>query len=148
MTTLKQQVKVHYEQQGYLVADVERPGWKGRSRHDLFGFADLMALRPELGMGGHPAKRLLIQVCGESDRREHWRKVLTGDSNMGSKVDKQIPIRAIKCLRAGFEIVMVTASQTKPPMMEYVTREHLADPDTTMKRLKTIRQIEALKKGA
>jgi len=148
LTTLKQQIILHYEKQGYLVADVERRGWKGKTRHDLWGIADLLAIRPELGMGGHPAQRLLIQVCGREDRRPHWKKLLTGQAQEGVKADKQIPVRLDKCLRAGFRVALVTASQEHRPLVEYITREHLINPTGTLERLRTLRQIEAQKKRA
>jgi hypothetical protein len=99
-------------EQGYLVADVEYrlPFSPGKrlfgERKDLFGFGDLLGIRPDTrkidryfdkGMIhlvplGHLAENLIVQVCRKQDMKERIRKIRSLDAH---KVWLSIPCNRI-----------------------------------------------------
>ena len=70
--------KRHLEKQGYRVATVERWNHVTRTRHDAFGFLDLIAIRPsrivgvQTTTGGHAQNRI-SKITGErAEEARDW----------------------------------------------------------------------------
>ena len=95
---------------GYTVDDTERKNcWSG-TKNDLFGFGDLLALKP--GPTLAKSRRLIVQVTGQKDHNARVKKIL-GQPIRGKIEDPLVRERAITALKSGMEIVVISYRKLK-----------------------------------
>lgn len=115
--------KEHYRKQGYIVTHCELVSAYSGNRSDLFGFLDLLAIRPGETLG--------IQECKPSVVNDHKRKFASTDIHTAS--GRSIADSVRMWLAAGNRLVVISWEEKKGmgrqkwwPVEEEITEETLA----------------------
>lgn len=69
MKTTTQRTLKYLREQGFLCAIVEKWNPYAHVRQDLFGFADILAMKPEVGI-------VAVQTTSRAHRKDHYDKIV------------------------------------------------------------------------
>ncbi len=128
---------------GYMAEDVEMRGRRGQKR-DLYGFADVEALRTPSGRPDLPS-RLFVQSCRRLDRLRHYKRLLTGVGDDRRLVDdRAIPLRIRKAIAAGFVVEIWIWLEDGTYRREPISVRMLDRPAETIAALEPIPRPKAI----